>query len=84
MALVMLVGYSGLYLFLYWLLRLLRMDRRKAALLGYTFTSTAVPTYGLTVLRPSAGGRSRRAPLGSPRLSRILRKYRSPFSCCMA
>jgi hypothetical protein len=48
----MLIGYSGLYLFLFWLLRVLDMDKLRAALLGYTFASTAVPIYGLTVLVP--------------------------------
>jgi len=55
-AAVMLSGYSGLYLVLYWLLRALDMDKLKAALLGYTFASTAVPIYGLTVLTPIYGG----------------------------
>jgi malonate transporter and related proteins len=55
-AVVMLIGYSGLYLVLYWLLRALDMDKLKAALLGYTFASTAVPIYGLTVLTPIYGG----------------------------
>jgi malonate transporter and related proteins len=32
------------------------MDNLKAALLGYTFASTAVPIYGLTVLTPIYGG----------------------------
>ncbi|HEU5483028.1 MAG TPA: AEC family transporter [Sphingomicrobium sp.] len=54
-ALVMLVGYSGLYLLLYWLLRGVGMARLKAALLGYTFSSSAVPVYGLTVLTPIYG-----------------------------
>ena len=54
-ALVMLIGYSGLYLFLYWLLCARGMDKLKAALLGYTFASTAVPIYGLTVLTPIYG-----------------------------
>lgn len=54
-ALVMLIGYSGLYLFLYALLRSLGLDKLKAALLGYTFSSTAVPIYGLTVLVPIYG-----------------------------
>jgi hypothetical protein len=54
-AVVMLVGYSGLYLFLFWLLRILGTDKLKAALLGYTFASTAVPIYGLTVLVPIYG-----------------------------
>lgn len=52
---VMLIGYSGLYLFLYWLLRAMGADKLKAALLGYTFASTAVPIYGLTVLVPIYG-----------------------------
>jgi hypothetical protein len=54
-AIVMLIGYSGLYLFLFWLLRVLGMDKLRAALLGYTFASTAVPIYGLTVLVPIYG-----------------------------
>jgi malonate transporter and related proteins len=54
-AVVMLIGYSGLYLLLYWLLRVLGMNKLKAALLGYTFASTAVPIYGLTVLVPIYG-----------------------------
>jgi malonate transporter and related proteins len=55
-AVVMLIGYSGLYLALYWLLRAFDMGKLKAALLGYTFASTAVPIYGLTVLTPIYGG----------------------------
>jgi malonate transporter and related proteins len=31
------------------------MDKLRAALLGYTFASTAVPIYGLTVLVPIYG-----------------------------
>jgi malonate transporter len=54
-ALVMLVGYSGLFLALYWVLRALHMATLEAALLGYTLTSTAVPIYGLTVLVPIYG-----------------------------
>jgi hypothetical protein len=54
-AIVMLIGYSGLYLFLYWFLCLMGMEKLKAALLGYTFASTAVPIYGLTVLVPMYG-----------------------------
>lgn len=54
-ALVMLAGYSGLYLFLYWLLRRLRRTRLEAALLGYTFASSSVPVFGLTVLTPIYG-----------------------------
>ena len=65
-AVVMLIGYSGLYLVLYWLLRALDMDKLKAALLGYTFASTAVPIYGLTVLTPIYGGRSLPESWGSP------------------
>src|SRR3954447_16900737 len=52
---VMLIGYSGLYLFLYGSLRGFGLDKLKAALLGYTFSSTAVPIYGLTVLVPIYG-----------------------------
>ena len=55
LAIIMLIGYSGLYLFLCWLLRVLGMDKLRAALLGYTFASTAVPIYGLTVLVPIYG-----------------------------
>ena len=54
-ALVMLVGYSGLYLFLYWLLRRASFGKLEAALLGYTFASSSVPVYGLTVLTPIYG-----------------------------
>ena len=54
-ALVMLIGYSGLYLFLYWLLRRLKLAKLEAALLGYTFASSSVPVYGLTVLTPIYG-----------------------------
>jgi malonate transporter len=54
-AVVMLIGYSGLYLFPYWFLRALGTDKLRAALLGYTFASTAVPIYGLTVLTPIYG-----------------------------
>jgi malonate transporter and related proteins len=54
-AVVMVIGYSGLYLLLYWLLRILGTDELKVALLGYTFASTAVPIYGLTVLVPIYG-----------------------------
>ena len=54
-AIVMLIGYSGLYLVLYFLLRALGTDKLKSALLGYTFSSTAVPIYGLTVLVPIYG-----------------------------
>ena len=54
-ALVMLLGYGGLFLAFYWGLRRLGMDRLGAALLGYTVSSTAVPIYGLTVLVPIYG-----------------------------
>ena len=54
-ALVMLVGYSGLYVVLYGLLRALRRSRLEAALLGYTFASSSVPVYGLTILTPIYG-----------------------------
>ncbi len=54
-AALMLFGYSGLYICLYSVLRLLRMGRLEAALLAYTFSSTAVPIYGLTVLSPIYG-----------------------------
>src|ERR1700730_14097694 len=54
-AVVMLIGYSRLYLFLFWILRALGMERLRAALLGYTVSSTAVPIYSLTVLVPIYG-----------------------------
>jgi len=54
-ALVMLAGYSGLYLLLYGLLRALKRTRLEAALLGYTFASSSVPVYGLTILTPIYG-----------------------------
>lgn len=54
-ALVMLLGYSGLYLLLYGLLRAAKFDRLNAALLGYTFSSSSVPVYGLTILAPIYG-----------------------------
>jgi predicted permease len=54
-ALVMLIGYSGLFLALYWVLCRLRVDKLRATLLGYTIASTAVPIYGLTVLVPIYG-----------------------------
>ena len=53
--LVMLIGYSGLFVGLYWALRALRMDKLRATLLGYAMASTAVPIYGLTVLIPIYG-----------------------------
>jgi predicted permease len=54
-ALVMLAGYSGLYLLLYALLRAAGRSKLEAALLGYTFASSSVPVYGLTVLTPLYG-----------------------------
>jgi malonate transporter len=54
-ALVMLIGYSGLFLGLYWALLVLGMDKLRATLLGYAMASTAVPIYGLTVLVPIYG-----------------------------
>jgi malonate transporter len=54
-ALVMLAGYSGLYLLLYWGLRAAKRTKLEAALLGYTFASSSVPVYGLTVLTPIYG-----------------------------
>ena len=54
-ALVMLAGYSGLYLLLYGALRLAKRSKLEAALLGYTFASSSVPVYGLTVLTPIYG-----------------------------
>lgn len=63
-ALVMLAGYSGLYFVLYWLLRLLRRTRLEAALLGYTFASSSVPVFGLTVLTPIYGQETGAAVVG--------------------
>ena len=63
-AAVMLTGYSGLYLSLYWILRVRGMEKLQAALLGYTFASTAVPIYGLTVLTPIFGGQVAAAIVG--------------------
>lgn len=63
-ALVMLAGYSGLYLVLYWLLRRARLDRLEAALLGYTFSSSSVPVYGLTILTPIYGTETGGAVVG--------------------
>jgi hypothetical protein len=54
-ALVMLICYSGLYLLLYWLLRAAGRGKLEAALLGFAFTSSSVPVYGLTVLTPIYG-----------------------------
>jgi malonate transporter len=54
-ALVMLAGYAGLYLLLYWVLRANGRGKLEAALLGFTFTSSSVPVYGLTVLTPIYG-----------------------------
>ncbi len=54
-ATVMLVGYSGLYLLLYALFRLGKRSKLEAALLGYTFASSSVPVFGLTVLEPIYG-----------------------------
>ena len=54
-ALLMLAGYTGLYLLLYWILRLAGRTRLEAALLGYTFSSSSVPIFGLTVLVPIYG-----------------------------
>jgi malonate transporter len=63
-ALVMLAGYSGLYLLLYWLLRAAKRGRLEAALLGYTFTSSSVPVYGLTILTPLYGHETGSAVVG--------------------
>ena len=63
-ALVMLAGYSGLYLVLYSLLRLLKRPKLEAALLGYTFSSSSVPVYGLTVLTPIYGAETGSAVVG--------------------
>jgi malonate transporter and related proteins len=54
-ALIMLAGYTGLYLLLYGLLRATKRGPLEAALLGYTFTSSSVPVFGLTVLTPIYG-----------------------------
>lgn len=61
---VMLVGYSGLYLLLYALLRLAKRSRLEAALLGYTFASSSVPVFGLTVLEPIYGSDTGSAVVG--------------------
>lgn len=53
--LVMLIGYAALYPILFVGMRALGMDKLRAALLGYTFVSTAAPIYGLTVLVPIYG-----------------------------
>lgn len=63
-ALVMLAGYSGLYLLLYWLLRHAKFGRLESALLGYTFASSSVPVYGLTVLTPVYGADTGAAVVG--------------------
>jgi len=63
-ALVMLLGYSGLYLLLYWLLRAAGREKLEAALLGYTFSSSSVPIYGLTVLTPIYGEATGSAVVG--------------------
>jgi predicted permease len=54
-AVVMLVGYSGLFLLGYWMLRAIGVEKLKATLYSYTVSSTAVPIYGLTVLVPIYG-----------------------------
>jgi predicted permease len=54
-ALIMLIGYSGVFLVAYAALRALGTDALGATLLGYTVASTAVPIYGLTVLVPLYG-----------------------------
>lgn len=63
-ALVMLAGYSGLYLLLYGALRAAKRTRLEAALLGYTFASSSVPVYGLTVLSPIYGAETGSAIVG--------------------
>lgn len=63
-ALVMLAGYSGLYLCLYALLRAAKFGRLESALLGYTFASSSVPVYGLTVLTPIYGKETGAAVVG--------------------
>lgn len=52
---VMLIGYAALYPILFFAMRALGIDKLRAALLGYTFVSTAAPVYGLTVLVPIYG-----------------------------
>ena len=81
-AFVMLIGYSGLYLFLYWLMLRLGMDRLRAALLGYTFRSTAVPIYGLTVLVPIYGNLVAAGIVGLAALITNLAQVSLPFFCC--
>jgi malonate transporter and related proteins len=54
-ALVMLIGYSALFLVACWILRTRRMEKLKATLFAYAVSSTAVPIYGLTVLVPLYG-----------------------------
>jgi predicted permease len=54
-AVVMLIGYSGLFLIAYWILRAKRVEKLKATLFSYAVSSTAVPIYGLTVLVPLYG-----------------------------
>lgn len=51
---VMTLGYCGFFLVCYAILRA-RLDALRAALLGYTLSSTAAPIYGLTVLTPLFG-----------------------------
>lgn len=63
-ALVMLVGYSGLYLLLYGLFRAARRSKLESALLGYTFASSSVPVFGLTVLTPIFGNDTGSAVVG--------------------
>jgi predicted permease len=60
----MLAGYTGLYLLLYWLLRAAGRSKLEAALLGYTFTSSSVPVFGLTVLTPIYGPETGAAVVG--------------------
>ena len=54
-AVVMLAGYTGLYFVLYRSLLAAGRTRLEAALLGYTFSSSSVPIFGLTVLVPIYG-----------------------------
>jgi predicted permease len=63
-ALVMLAGYSGLYLLLYALMRLAGRSKIEAALLGYTFSSSSVPVFGLTILSPIYGSDTGSAVVG--------------------
>jgi predicted permease len=63
-ALIMLLGYSGLYLLLYGLFRAAKRSKIESALLGYTFSSSSVPVFGLTVLEPIYGNDTGSAVVG--------------------